>query len=171
VALNPRHRVPVLVDGDFVLYESIAITEYLEDAYPGRGAPLFPGDAQQRAVVRRMIAETDDYLSTALDPISVQAFERKPDERDAAALATATDVLRAEYAQWSRYLRGDFLVGPLSAADFSLYPRVAVLKRYALRLPGFDGDTLLTPELLAWRSRMQALPYLDKTVPPHWKAP
>ena len=34
LALNPRHRVPVLVDGDFVLYESNAIVEYLDEAYP-----------------------------------------------------------------------------------------------------------------------------------------
>ena len=42
LALNPRHRVPVLVEDDFVLYESSAIVEYLDEAYPGRGAPLFP---------------------------------------------------------------------------------------------------------------------------------
>ena len=36
----------MIVDGDFVLYESNAIVEYLDDAYPGRGAPLFPGDAR-----------------------------------------------------------------------------------------------------------------------------
>lgn len=42
LALNPRHRVPVLVDADFVLYESNAIVEYLDEAYPATGAPLFP---------------------------------------------------------------------------------------------------------------------------------
>ncbi len=57
VALNPRHRVPTIVDGDFVLYESSAIVEYLEDAYPGRGAPLFPAAVRERAVVRRLICE------------------------------------------------------------------------------------------------------------------
>ena len=53
IALNPRHQVPVLVDGDFVLYESNAIVEYLDEAFPGRGAPLFPGDVKARAIARR----------------------------------------------------------------------------------------------------------------------
>ena len=61
LALNPRHQVPVLVDGDFTLYESNAIVEYIDEAYPGRGAPLFPGDAKTRAVIRRMILEVDNY--------------------------------------------------------------------------------------------------------------
>ena len=83
LALNPRHRVPVIVDGDFVLYESNAIVEYLDDAYPGRGAPLFPGDARQRALVRRLIAEVDNYFDKATDPVVDEAFSKKPEERDA----------------------------------------------------------------------------------------
>src|SRR5436853_251655 len=59
VALNPRHTVATLVDGDFVLYESNAITAYLDDGYPGRGAPLFPGDAKTRATVWRLMLEVD----------------------------------------------------------------------------------------------------------------
>ena len=46
LALNPRHRVPMLIDGDFVFYESNAIVEYLDEAYPATGAPLFPGDVR-----------------------------------------------------------------------------------------------------------------------------
>ncbi len=74
VALNPRHRVPVLVDDDFVLYESNAIVEYVDEAYPGRGAPLFPGDARTRAVTRRLIMETDNYFGEAVDPLVDYAF-------------------------------------------------------------------------------------------------
>src|SRR5260370_1008132 len=87
VALNPRHQVPTLVDGDFVLYESNAIVEYLDEAYPGRGAPLFPGDARSRAIVRRLVLEVDNYFSKATDPLLDQAFWKKPEERDAQKIA------------------------------------------------------------------------------------
>ena len=69
----------------------------------------------------------------------------------------------------SRYFKGDFLAGPLSAADFSLYPFVAFMYRARVKLPDFDADGLLTPALKAWKARMEALPYFDKTSPPHWK--
>src|SRR5689334_11827986 len=113
VALNPRHRVPVIVDGDFVLYESNAIVEYLDDAYAGRGHPLFPGDARDRALVRRLVAEADSYFDKATDPVVDEAFSKKPEERDAAKLAAALDVLREETALFTRYMRGDYLAGPL----------------------------------------------------------
>jgi glutathione S-transferase len=169
VALNPRHRVPVIVDGGFVLYESNAIVEYLDEAYPGRGEPLFPGDARQRALVRRLIAEADNYFDKAVDPVLDQAFAKQPEERDATALRAAQEVLREECALFSSYLRGDFLAGPLSAADFALFPLVAFLDRCATKLPGFDPQSVMTPELAAWKRRIESLPYFDSTYPPHWR--
>lgn len=169
VALNPRHRVPVIVDGDFVLYESNAIVEYLDDAYPGRGQPLFPGDARARALVRRLIAETDNYFDKATDPVVEEVFYRKPEERDSARLAAGLEAVREECALFTRYMRGDYLAGPLSAADFALYPIVAFLDRCRVKLPELDPASLMTPRFAAWKSRIEALPYFDKTYPPHWK--
>ena len=171
IALNPRHTVPTLVDGDFVLYESNAITEYLEGAYPGRGAPLFPGDAKSRATVWRLMMEIDNYSMKAIDGVTDYAFWIKPEERDPQKLVAARAAVTEEFAQISRYLKGDFFIGPLSAADFSFYPLVAFMYRARVKLPDFDADGLLTPALKAWKARIEALPYFEQTVPPHWKAP
>jgi len=171
IALNPRHKVPVLVDDDFALYESNAIVEYLEDAFPGRGASLFPGDARQRALIRRLVLEADNYFDKAVDIITTQAFDRKPEEREEPKIAEGRAAVAAEAALFTRAMRGDFLAGPLSAADFALYPLLAFLHRTEqVKLPDLGADAMLTAELLAWKARMEALPYFAKTIPPHWQA-
>lgn len=53
-ALNPQHLVPVVVDGDLVLTQSVAILEWLEEAYPE--PPLLPAGAGDRARVRAICA-------------------------------------------------------------------------------------------------------------------
>ena len=172
IALNPRHQVPTIVDGDFVLYESNAIVEYLDEAYPGRGSPLFPGDARGRAIVRRLISEIDNYYVKAADPLLDQAFWKKPEERDVAKIAEGRKAVMDELVMFTKAMRGDFLAGPLSAADFALYPSIAFLYRaQKMKLPDLDADGMLTPQLRAWKTRMEALPFFEKTVPPHWKAP
>ncbi len=169
LALNPRHRVPVLVDGDFVLYESNAIVEYLDEAYPGRGSPLFPGDVRQRALVRRLVEEADNYLDKATDDIVDEAFSRKPDTRDPARQAAGEAALCEEFGLLARSFRGDCFAGPLSAADFALYPIIAYLDRCAIKLPDFVPAALMPPEIVAWKARIEALPFFDVTYPPHWK--
>jgi len=170
VALNPRHRVPTLVDGEFVVYESNAIVEYLDEAYPAQGERLFPGDVRTRTLARRLVLEIDNYLSEATDRVVDLAFYTKPEERDPEKLTEARNQAIEEFAFMSRYFRGDFLAGPLSAADFTLYPFVAFMKRCEVRAPNLDSNGMLTPVLRAWKARMEALPYLDQTIPPHWRA-
>ena len=57
---NPTGQVPILVDGDVVVYDSTLIFEYLEDAYPEPS--LFPLDAVERARCRRFEAAADEIL-------------------------------------------------------------------------------------------------------------
>src|SRR5262245_22747205 len=169
LAINPRHRVPVIVDNDFVLYESNAIVEYLDDAYAGQGARLFPGDARTRALARRLIMEVDSYFDEALDPLTTQAFTRKPEERDKGEIAKSRAAVIEELVYFTKAMRGDFLAGPLSAADFAFYPYISYLPRCELRIPDLDADGMLTPELRAWKGRVERLRFFDKTIPPHWK--
>ena len=170
VALNPRHRVPTIDDDGFVLYESNAIVEYLDERYPGQGAPLIPGDVQTRALVRRLVCEADNYFDKAVDLVTEPLFHRKPEERDPAAIAKGREAVIEECGMFTRAMRGPFLAGPLSAADFALYPLVAFLFRaQQAKMPELDADGMLTPELRAWKARVEALPYLAATIPPHWQ--
>ena len=169
VALNPRHEVPTIVDGDYVLYESDAIVEYLEEAYPGRGAPLFPADVRTRATVRRIMREVDNHTGVAIDGVTTYAFQTKPEERQPQKLVEGRKMVTEEFAQMSRYLKGDYFVGTLTAADFWMYPPVAFMYRARVKLPDFDADSLLTPELKRWKARIEALPFFAKTIPPHWQ--
>jgi glutathione S-transferase len=167
-ALNPRGRVPTIDDSGFVLYESNAIVEYLDEAYPGCGSPLFPGDARLRATVRRMIAEVDNYVYPAVDTILEEAF-KKPEEQDAAKIAAGRKATKEELELYTRGIQGTYVAGPLSAADYALYPYIAFLFRVEQkRIPQFRAAELLTPELAGWKDRIEALPYFSRTYPPHW---
>ena len=57
LSLNPFGRVPTLVHGGFALYETTAITRYVDEAFSG--APLQPGDAKARARMNQIIAVAD----------------------------------------------------------------------------------------------------------------
>ena len=66
-------------------------------------------------------------------------------------------------------MRGDFLAGTLSAADFALYPLVGVHEALRDEAAGPRCRRNADAGTAAWKARMEALPYFDKTIPPHWK--
>jgi glutathione S-transferase len=156
-ALNPRRRVPVLVDDGFVLYESAAIVEYIEERWPD-GPPLFAADIHERAVQRRMVREADQYLARIIERVATGG-----------GTTDAQGDLQEELTYWESVITGDYVTGPLSAVDLTLYPFLVLALRIASRQPGFAVNSLLGPQLSAWLDRMHALPIIQRTWPPHWK--
>ena len=62
------------------------------------------------------------------------------------------------------------LCGALSLADFTVFPSVRMLRRIEARKPGLGiPNDRLPPKLRGWVSMIEALPYYEKTTPPHWK--
>jgi glutathione S-transferase len=167
VDLNPRHRVPVIVDDGFPLYESAAIVEYLEDKRPGEPR-LFSAELRQRGVQRRMVREADQYFATALEHL-VEAVLFTPEERwSEERIAAAYTDIKKELAVWETMIAGEYLAGPLSAADFTLFPEIALVQRIGKRKPGLVAADLGL-KMSAWMRRMEALPTVQKTWPPHWR--
>ena len=170
-ALNPRRRVPTIFHDGFALYESAAIVEYI-DELEAPGPRLFPTDLRRRAVIRRMVREADQYFAEALEALVAQLLFTPQAQWSESAIAHAHTALSDELARWEKIeqtMAGDFLAGALSAADFTLYPQLALALRIAKRKEGLNLDAALGPRIAAWRDRTQALDVVQRTWPPHWR--
>ena len=163
--------MPVIVDDGFALSESSVIVEYLEEQYRGSGAPLWPIEPRARAIARRTAIEGDAHIYPYVRKLVLELLMRKAGEPDAAAIADAKGTLKRELAQLAQNLEGPYIAGlEPSAADFALYPFLAVLNRVADRRPEQAIGEVMPGSLRPWMSRIEALPYFAKTIPPHWKA-
>jgi glutathione S-transferase len=167
LAINPRQKVPAIVDAGFALYESVAIVEYLDEQYAG--PQLFPGDVRQRALIRRMVQEIDQYYALAMEKLVDQVLFTTPEKWDADKINEGRQGVAKELLLWDSLIRGDYLAGALSAADFTLYPLIALTLRMEKRKPDLDVRSAIGTRIAAWMKRIESLPYLQKTWPPHWK--
>jgi len=169
LAINPRGRVPAIVDDGFALYESVAINEYLEERYES-GPPLFPGDVRQRALVRRQVQEADQYYAIAMERIVDQVLFTPQEKWDPEAIAQARAALADELKRWEPAASNGFLAGSqASAADFTLYPLIALTQRMQRKKADLDVAGMIGPAVAAWMKRVEGLPSFAKTWPPHWK--
>lgn len=169
-AINPHGKVPAIVHDGFVLYESSAIAEYLEEAFPDSGAPLWPADPRLRAVGRRLAAEAEGYLYPPIRKVFEQLVLRRDGSPDEAVLAKAKESADEKMTLLEQSLLGGFFLGGQpTLADYAIYPLTALLIRLGSRRPDLDLAGAVPPGLAEWRARMEALLYLDKTWPPHWR--
>ena len=165
LALHPFKRVPVLVHGDFVLYETTANTRYVDEACDGPG--LQRKDPKERARSNQIISIVDSYAYWPLvRQVFAHGFLRSRTGRTADAgevhrgLDAAPRVLSAleTIASEAEYLCGD----GLSLADTHLAPMIG----YFVRVP--EGRALLQahPRLTRWWGTVSERRAYRETVPP-----
>jgi glutathione S-transferase len=118
--LNPAGKLPVLVDGDVVLTESVAIVLYLAAKYPERG--FLPKDVVTRAEVDRWLLFTVTELEQPLWRIARNSFVYPEAQRVAADLPNATREFKEMASVLEAHVRGRaFVVGEtVTVADFVL---------------------------------------------------
>jgi glutathione S-transferase len=168
-AISKREKVPAIVDEGFSLYESAAIVEYLDSAYPEAGDPLLPREPRAAAIVRRLVCEADNYVQPLLEALVEQVLFRQEAQRDLEAITRAAAALSSEIARWEvpgPWLAGD---GP-TAADYALYPMLALARRLEIRFGLFAIVAAFPAAIAAWMKRVEALPQFERTYPPHWRA-
>jgi glutathione S-transferase len=130
LSLNPRGKVPTLQDGDFILYESVAIMAYLERKYPEPA--IFGKSAQETGLIWRSISETESYLTEPgmrfVLPFYFGKGLDKTDEIQATAAVIRQELQTIEAA----LVNSNWLVGTrTSAADIALFPLIQTLVRAA----------------------------------------
>ncbi|MGE5094848.1 MAG: glutathione S-transferase family protein, partial [Betaproteobacteria bacterium] len=130
-----------------------------------------PGDVRERARIRRLVREVESYAyAQGIDRIVDELFWKGDAPPDPKVMEDAKKVLGEELEYMAGELKGDWLGGgTMTAADITLYTVVAYVKRVTVRKPETELAKLLPAKIDAWAKRIEALPYFDKTFPPHWK--
>jgi glutathione S-transferase len=118
LAINPAAKLPVLVDGDVVVTESVAIALYLAEKFPAKG--LLPADLVARGQVYRWLLFAATDLEQPLWRIALHSSLYPEAQRSAAEIANARQDFLAMAPVLDRHLRQrQFLVGNgVTVADF-----------------------------------------------------
>ena len=179
-ALNPRATVPVLVSGDTILRDSIAILAWLDRAFPEK--PLFGNTQEEAAQIWQITMECADYLRGANHQFLTQVFSSEDNvpaegSTDAASLNAGAELVHAE-CRYIENLLSDgrpFLAGASpTAAEAVTFPEIQLLQRAVLTKNdmmasvGFGFPPDVYPKTAGWKDRLNDMPEVAATMPRHW---
>jgi glutathione S-transferase len=159
LAKNPNGKLPILEDGDFVLWESTAMLAYI--ATKGQRGDLAPTTPRERAEVDRWTSWQGAHFGPAIRKVAFERIVKKlaglgaPDE---AVVKTGIE----EFAVTARVFEQslgtkEYVCGRLTIADFALTPYTALTASCGLDLGAY-------PKASAWLERMLARDSLKKTM-------
>jgi glutathione S-transferase len=161
LAINPTGRTPTLVDGDFTLWESNAIMQYIADKTANT---LWPKDARSRVdIARWQFWQLAHWSAEACAPLIFQRMVKKfmnlgpPDET---ALAKGIECFNKEAAMLHAHLaKQKYLVGnALTVADFAVAAPLFYAKQSEMPIGPYGN-------LRGWFERVAALPCWSETAP------
>jgi glutathione S-transferase len=155
--VSPTGKVPVLVDDDFAVWDTLAIAEYLAEKFPDK--QLWPRDAKARARARSVCAEMHSGF-TALRgtfPMNIEASLPQAGAlawRDKPAIRSDVQRIVSMWTELLEQYKGPMLFGEFSIADAYFAPVCMRLKNYALPVPGHITDYIrrvsALPGVKAW---------------------
>jgi glutathione S-transferase len=157
-AHSPSKLVPALRDGELLIWDSLAISEYLNEKYPA--AKLWPDDPVKRALGRAAAAEMHSGFASLRGEcpmeltLSTQADLSEATAKNVRRIVELWSDLRGRFGK-----DGPFLLGAWSIADAFFTPVATRFRSYGVRLSDYGdqgaagayNETLLqTPEFKAW---------------------
>jgi len=134
VRYSPAGTVPVLIDGDLTVTDSLAICEYLAEQYPDKA--LWPRDAGARAQARSLACEMHSSFSNLRGKMPMNVRNRYPGA--GMTPEVAADIGRIS-SVWSEYVTrsgGPYLFGAFTIADAMYAPVVLRFQTYEVALSG-----------------------------------
>jgi len=156
-------KVPILHHGKITVWESLAILEYLADAFPER--KLWPGGKAARAAARSAATEMHSGFVALRNACPMNL--RRPCKAIAMSEAVRTDVARID-ALWRQCRnahgrKGRFLFGPFSNADAMFAPVVTRFNTYDVKVSGesraYMEAVLATPAFKTWEKAAREEPW------------
>jgi len=149
---SPSGLVPCLHDGDVVVWESLAIAEYLAERHPG----MWPDDPKARAFARSMVSEMHAGFRDLRNDMTMCIRERVDVRPWSDALGQDIDRVQTLWSQARRDFGhgGSYLFGTFSIADAFFAPVAFRFQTYGVTPDGAAGDywrsLLAHPLLRAW---------------------
>ena len=159
--LNPRGQIPVVVDDGgpgghrLVLAQSAAILVH----YARREGTFWPEDPMAEALALQWVMQAASDMSSTVG--TLYALEYFVPERTQSSIDFFTDRLEANLVYIEgRLSEAEYLAGPLSAADFALYPTIAMRRDLIDEIGDF-------PHLIRWYEQIAARPATPRGMAAH----
>jgi glutathione S-transferase len=154
LAASPAGRVPVLRHGELVIWDSLAICEYLAETFPE--AALWPAARDARARARSISCEMHAGFAALRQHMSMDLRASRPGEgHDPAALADAARIMEIWRDCRARAPQGPYLFGAFSIADAMFAPVTTRFTTYAVPVDDVAADYVATmaahPGMRSWR--------------------
>ena len=151
---SPRREVPSLIDGDFTVFDSTVIDEYLDERYPE--PPLMPSSAVERAMARQLEQFGDEAILIGNLPLIWMPYWSEPAKRDLERMEKGREGLRKRDFPYLEQVLGSvdadsYIRGSFSLADVPLMALAMVLEVDAIALADF-------PRLERYLSKLRARP-------------
>jgi glutathione S-transferase len=135
-----NNKVPVLVDGDINVWDSLAIIEALVDKFPEKNG--WPSNAKPRAIARSVSAEMHSSFFALRDALPMNCKKHISDYPISPEVQTDIDRIIAlwEHCKQNYGKGGAWLFGEFSGADAMFAPIVLRFSNYGVKLSGFAKD-------------------------------
>lgn len=163
LSYSPAGKVPILIDRDTHIWDSLGIFERLAERFPEKA--VWPTDPDARALARSVSAEMHSGFPSLRTRMPMNCRARRPEAGRGPGVQEDIDRVRAIWRECrARYgADGEFLFDEFSAADAMFAPVVSRFQTYGVELDGIEaeyGGTILgLPPVVDWMQAAREEPW------------